>query len=159
MPSFLSSLRRKSRADIKIEKPGSSAKHGAVHGNGQTNGHTTNGTVSRRKSSSTLASSGTTPATSTSENGSIQPKAMKNGTPPLPTSNPRRPTINSTKRYSMNVSINNNLESIITDSKVQGLASVPTNGSQMSINPSSLLAPRVLSVVDGSWVLIFTPKY
>jgi hypothetical protein len=35
----------------------------------------------------------------------------------------------------------------------QGTLNSPTtNGSRMSVNPSSLLAPRILSVSDGSWV-------
>lgn len=35
---------------------------------------------------------------------------------------------------------------------MNGLTSPTTNGSQKSLNPSSLLGPRVLSISDGSWV-------
>jgi hypothetical protein len=93
MPSFLSSLRRKSKANIKTERPET------AYANGHSNG------VSRSKSSSTLnstamgsSSTSNTPATSTSGEASGQ-----NGVPPLPTPRPQRPGVNPTKRYSMNV--------------------------------------------------------
>lgn len=140
MPSFLSNLRRKSRIDVKPEKSERSLKHAQSHGStAHTNGlnatNGTNGNVSRKKSSSTLASSATTPATSTSDDGPSSSRSVKNSTPPLPTPHPARPNINATKRYSLN-----------------GTASANTSGSHMSVNRSSLLAPRVLSVSDGSWV-------
>ncbi|KAJ4291114.1 hypothetical protein N0V90_010312 [Kalmusia sp. IMI 367209] len=136
MPSFLSSLRRKSRVNIKQED-----KHDQGHafGNGHANGQNGNG-VSRRKSSSTLNSSAlgssstsTTPATSTSGEASGHLNGLKEDVPPLPTPRPQRPGVNPTKRYSLN-----------------GMST--SSGSLLSANPSSLLAPRVLSVSDGSWV-------
>ncbi|KAF2702640.1 hypothetical protein K504DRAFT_475111 [Pleomassaria siparia CBS 279.74] len=128
MPSFLNSLRRKSRSSIKTdpEKQAISNGHSPVpNGNG----------VAQRKSSSTLNSSAVgsaTPASSTAEDVAVQARAPASSTPPLPTSRPPRPDINVSKRYSMN--------------------GMTTYGSQMSINPSSLLAPRVLSISDNSWV-------
>ncbi|KAF2175055.1 hypothetical protein K469DRAFT_684757 [Zopfia rhizophila CBS 207.26] len=131
MPSFLSNFRSKSRSSVKTEKSASNT-------NGHVNG---NGAVKRAQSSSTLNSnapdSTTPPSTVPSDSSSHSNKELKNGTPPLPTSRPVRPTVNTTtsKRYSMN-----------------GLHSASTNGSQRSLNPSSLLAPRVHSISDGSWV-------
>lgn len=156
MPSFLKSLRRKSRIDVKTEKSSSNLKNQDSSGNAQlhnqalnatngtngingtngTNGTSSaSGTVSRRKSSSTLESSATTPATSTSDDGPVSARSVKNGTPPLPHRLSRPTMNNSTKRYSLN-----------------GMTSASTTGSQMSVNRSSLLAPRVISVSDGSWV-------
>ncbi|ORY15839.1 putative peptidase family-domain-containing protein [Clohesyomyces aquaticus] len=141
MPSFLSSFRSKSRASVKSEKSAANlnspySNPSNANGNGSpiaTNGSTT---VSRRKSSSTLDSSAQGSATPpTSEDCSLQSRTLKNDTPPLPSSRPARPSINTPKRYSMN-----------------GLASAGTSGSQTSVNKSSLLAPRVLSVSEGSWV-------
>jgi len=105
MPSFLSSLRRKSRANFNI-----SDKQGhAAYTNGDASGQNGNG-MSRRKSSSTLNSSAvgsspsTTPATSTSGEASGQPNGPVHGVPPLPPPRPQRPSTNPTKRYSLNVS-------------------------------------------------------
>ncbi|KAF1976999.1 hypothetical protein BU23DRAFT_317554 [Bimuria novae-zelandiae CBS 107.79] len=132
MPSFLSSLRRKSRHNIKTEHHEKHAAHDNTHANSQN----TNG-VSRRKSSSTLNSSAvgsstsTTPATSTS--GEAQINGAKDDIPPLPTPRPQRPGVNPTKRYSLN-----------------GMST--SSSSLLHANPSSLLAPRVISVSDGSWV-------
>ncbi|KAJ8106570.1 hypothetical protein OPT61_g9445 [Boeremia exigua] len=87
----------------------------------------------RRPSSSTMNSSpvgsstaSTTPATSTTDGDA----------PPVP-ARPQRPSVEPVKRYSMN-----------------GLSTTPTNGSGShgSFNRSSLLAPRVISVSDNSWV-------
>lgn len=128
MPSFLSSLRRKSRHNIKSDEKQAHSHANDQHANA----------ISRRKSSSTLNSSAlgssstsTTPATSTS--GEPQSNGAKDDVPPLPTPRPQRPGANPTKRYSLN-----------------GMST--SSSSQLSANPSSLLAPRVLSVSDGSWV-------
>ncbi|KAF2870955.1 putative peptidase family-domain-containing protein [Massariosphaeria phaeospora] len=123
MPSFLSSLRRKSKAAIRTDEK---------HGNG----------LSKKKSSATLNSSAiaststpATPASSTSGDMiAIQSNDFENGAPPLPTPRPQRPAVNPTKRYSLN-----------------GMPSTSSTP-QFSGNPSSLLAPRVLSVSEGSWV-------
>ncbi|KAF2001012.1 hypothetical protein P154DRAFT_522011 [Amniculicola lignicola CBS 123094] len=141
MPSFLSNLRSRSRASISTAKSGRSfKKESNGNGNGNGNGHATeqpNGTSAaprRNQSSSTLNSSAQSSTPATSEDATALP-VPTSGTPPLPSSRPPRPAINTQKRYSLN-----------------GMASASTSGSQMSMNPSSLLAPRVLSVSDGSWV-------
>jgi hypothetical protein len=106
-----------------------------------TNGtHKQNGkALARRASASTLNSSSltastpsTTPATSTIEE--------INGPTPAPASapahaRPQRPNVDPVKRYSTN-----------------GVASPGSTGSNSSLNRTSLLAPRVLSVSDHSWV-------
>lgn len=92
MPSFLKNLRRKSRVDIKAEKPESD--------------DAANAALPDNISYSTLESSANTPTDSPSENGSIP--AATNGTngvpPPLPKRRPTRPRVIPTNRYSMNVS-------------------------------------------------------
>lgn len=106
MPSFLSSLRRKSRTNVQTDEPRQSALS-----NGHTNEHKKG--LAGRKSSSTLSSSAvasastsTTPATSTSGDVSVHPNgALKNGIPCLPIARQPRPGPNPTKRYSMNVSL------------------------------------------------------
>ena len=133
-------------------------------------------------SSSTLGSSAvgsstsTTPATSTS--GEAQSTGARDEISPLPTPRPQRPGANPTKRYTLNVSalgytakvearvscrscmgdagIDNAPTSVsgvlawsVAD-KIQGMST--SSSSQLSVNPSSLLAPRVLSVSEGSWV-------
>ncbi|KAF2011698.1 hypothetical protein BU24DRAFT_354120 [Aaosphaeria arxii CBS 175.79] len=136
MPSFLASLRRRSKGDVRAKQFEGEPKAAT---SATANGHavnTINNAIGRRKSSSTLASSATTPATSSASD-DVHPasKGPKTGNTPLPPALPVRPTINTnTKRYSMN-----------------GLNSASSNGSQMSINRSSLLAPRVTSVSDNSW--------
>jgi hypothetical protein len=103
-------------------------------------GQNANG-INRRVSASTLDSSqvgsstpSTTPATSTTDEINTQTKDLTNGPTPAP-ARPQRPTVDPVKRYSIN-----------------GLASPTSNGSNSSFNRSSLLAPRVLSVSDNSWV-------
>ncbi|KAF1956699.1 hypothetical protein CC80DRAFT_504521 [Byssothecium circinans] len=152
MPSFLSSLRRKSRSNINTDESRPSAFTNGTNG---ANGHQ-NVSVSRRKSSSTLNSSAvassstsTTPATSTSGDVSVQPNGLKNGVPPLPTTRPPRPGPNPTKRYSMNVRPHGSPH-VRPLTSAQGLSS--NGSSQASTNPSSLLAPRILSITDNSWV-------
>ncbi|KAJ4365570.1 hypothetical protein N0V83_008190 [Neocucurbitaria cava] len=135
MPSFLHNLRRKSSRSAKaFEKPGQQVV------DGQANGQNGKG-LSHRVSASTLSSSqvgsstpSTTPATSTSEDAAAHTKDNTYGPTPLP-SRPQRPSVDPVKRYSMN-----------------GLSSPTSNGSNGSINKASLLAPRVLSVSDNSWV-------
>ncbi|KAF1843664.1 zinc metallo protein-like proteinase [Cucurbitaria berberidis CBS 394.84] len=135
MPSFLSSLRRKSSRSSKA-----SGRHGQVVLDGQANGQNGNG-LSHRVSASTLNSSqvgsstpSTTPATSTTEDVTTLTKNLTNGPTPLP-ARPQRPSVEPVKRYSMN-----------------GLSSPTSTGSNASLNKSSLLAPRVISVSDNSWV-------
>ncbi|KAF2641286.1 hypothetical protein P280DRAFT_542507 [Massarina eburnea CBS 473.64] len=154
MPSFLSSLRRKSRANVKTDEPRPASAFTKSGANG-TNGHS-NGGVSRRKSSSTLNSSAvgssstsTTPATSTSGDVSVKPNGLKNGVPPLPSSRPQRPGPNPTKRYSMNVRTHGP-PCVQQLTNIQGSAS--NAGWQSATNPSSLLAPRILSITENSWV-------
>ncbi|CAO2656090.1 Nn.00g048930.m01.CDS01 [Neocucurbitaria sp. VM-36] len=135
MPSFLQSLRRKSSRSSKAsEKPGQQVLDGKASGQ---NG---NG-LAHRPSASTLNSSqvgsstqSTTPATSTSEDVAAPTKDHTYGPTPLP-SRPQRPSVEPVKRYSMN-----------------GLSSPTSNGSNGSINKASLLAPRVISISDNSWV-------
>jgi len=154
MPSFLQKLHRRS------SRP--STKHGKddkQYPGNQTNGDHANGNgVAHRQSSSTLNSSqvgsstpSTTPATSTTE-GDMDPKT--NGPTPLPVRSPtraQRPGADPIKRYSMNVgTVGTGSGAILTPTK--GLASTTSNGSHSSMNRSSLLAPRILSVTDNSWV-------
>jgi hypothetical protein len=151
MPSFLASLRRKSRANIKTEE-----KHAPGHenGNGHANGQNGNG-VSQRKSSSTLSSfalGSSSPATSTSGEASGQPNGIKDDIPPLPTTRPQRPGANPTKRYSLNVRTASGPGRPAVANARQGMST--SSSTQLSANPSSLLAPRVLSVSDGSWVCV-----
>ncbi|PVI03292.1 hypothetical protein DM02DRAFT_260831 [Periconia macrospinosa] len=131
MPSFLSSLKRKSKLNVKSDE----ARQSALS-NGHTSEHKKG--LARPKSSSTLDSSAvasnsaSTPATSTtSADVSVHQNGNKNGAPPLPTTRPPRPGPNPTKRYSMN-----------------GLSS--SNGQHSA--PVSPLAPRILSISDNSWV-------
>jgi hypothetical protein len=153
MPSFLSSLRRKSRANIKTEE-----KHVPVHenGNGHANGQNGNG-VPRRKSSSTLNSfalgSSSSPATSTSGEASGHSNGVKDDIPPLPTTRPQRPAANPIKRYSLNVRAASGPGKPAVANVRQGMST--SSSTQLSANPSSLLAPRVLSVSDGSWVCVY----
>lgn len=149
MPSFLSSLRRKSKINVKTEE-----KHAPAHvnGNGHADGQNGNG-VPRRKSSSTLNSSAlgsSSPATSTSGEASGQSHGVKDDIPPLPTTRPQRPAANPTKRYSLNVRPASRPGTQAVTNVGQGMPS--SSSSQLSANPSSLLAPRVLSVSEGSWV-------
>ncbi|KAF2033347.1 hypothetical protein EK21DRAFT_59100 [Setomelanomma holmii] len=137
MPSFIHKLTRRSSRPATKEGPSNGLKSQE-----QTIGHKSNG-VAHRPSSSTLNSSlqvdtstpSTTPGTSTTgENG--EPRT--NGPTPLPIRSPtraQRPSVEPVKRYSMN-----------------GITSTSTNGSHSSLNRSSLLAPRITSVSDGSWV-------
>ncbi|KAF2200630.1 hypothetical protein GQ43DRAFT_65845 [Delitschia confertaspora ATCC 74209] len=137
MPSFLHNFRSKSRSNIKTDKaPADSTTKATVHG-----------PFKRKKSSSSLnsrlESNPSNPSTSPSasilpreDSVVTTPNGVDNGIPPLPTPRPTRPAVNTTvKRYSMN-----------------GLTSVSINGSQRSLNQYSLLAPRVTSVSEGSWV-------
>ena len=84
-----------------------------------------------------------TPATSTIE-GDAAPTV-----PPRP----QRPSMEPVKRYSMNVSRPGDWRCTEL-TKLQGLSTTPTNGSASnnSFNRSSLLAPRVISISDNSWV-------
>ncbi|KAI4664833.1 uncharacterized protein J4E79_003131 [Alternaria viburni] len=130
MPSFLRSLGRKSS---RMSKNGDKQANGADAQNGKGLAH--------RVSASTLNSSqvgsstpSTTPATSTTDEVNTQTKDLTNGPTPAP-ARPQRPTVDPVKRYSMN-----------------GLASPTSTGSNSSFNRSSLLAPRILSVSDNSWV-------
>ncbi|KAH6534498.1 hypothetical protein HBI07_145730 [Parastagonospora nodorum] len=139
MPSFLHRLQRRSSRPATAKPRG---KHDEPYPDDHANGHNGNG-VSHRVSSSTLNSSrvggsdpSTTPATSTTEDNVDQPKT--HGPTPLPMRSPtraQRPGADPVKRYSMN-----------------GLSSYVSNGSHSSVNKSSLLAPRVISISDGSWV-------
>ncbi|KAF1835389.1 hypothetical protein BDW02DRAFT_292423 [Decorospora gaudefroyi] len=130
MPSFLRHLGRKSSRSV---------KPGQKQTNGQTEGPNGQG-LTHRVSASTLNSSqvgstpSTTPATSTTEEVNTQTKDPSNGPTPAP-SRPQRPNVEPIKRYSMN-----------------GLASPTSTGSNSSFNRSSLLAPRVISISDNSWV-------
>lgn len=56
------------------------------------------------------------------------------------------------------MSVDANLARIPQLTQVQGLSSSNSNGSHSSINRSSLLAPKILSVSDGSWVGRTTPR-
>jgi hypothetical protein len=157
MPSFLQKLHRRSG------RP--STKHGNdsdQYPAEQANGHNSNGNgngVAHRQSTSTLNSSqvgsstpSTTPATSTSE---ADQEPRTHGPTPLPMRSPtraQRPSAEPLKRYSMNVRMLDTLFSTTTDTLMQGLSSTVSNGSQSSMNRSSLLAPRVLSITDNSWV-------
>lgn len=156
MPSFLHKLhRRSSRPSNKQVKDDSQLPGAQSNGhNGNSNG---NGDA-HRQSSSTLNSSqvgssspSTTPATSTTD-GEIEPKT--NGPTPLPVRSPtraQRPGVDPVKRYSMNVGTSAPLPSPRL-TPAQGLSSTTSNGSHSSMNRSSLLAPRILSVTDNSWV-------
>lgn len=116
MPSFLSSLRRRSRLHLDREDkhdPSYKVANGHANGltNGQTNGQKGNA-MSRSKSSSTLNSSAlgssstsTTPATSTSGEVNGHQNGSKEEIPPIPTTRPQRPAPNPTKRYSLNVRV------------------------------------------------------
>ncbi|CAI6339014.1 unnamed protein product [Periconia digitata] len=130
MPSFLSNLRKKSKANFQTDQLRQSAISND-HANGHKKG------LARHKSSSTLDSSAvasnsisTTPATSTTSGDvSVLPNLPKNG---VTTARPPRPGPNPTKRYSMN-----------------GLSS---SSGQYAAPPVSPLAPRILSISDNSWV-------
>ncbi|OAL54829.1 zinc metallo protein-like proteinase [Pyrenochaeta sp. DS3sAY3a] len=135
MPSFLNNLRRKTSRSARL-----AGKNGHSNPDGQPAGQNGKG-LSHRVSASTLNSSqvdsstpSTTPATSTTEDGPAQTKDHANGPTPLP-SRPQRPSVEPVKRYSMN-----------------GLSSPVSNGSNGSLNRSSLLAPRIISISDNSWV-------
>ncbi|KAF2129806.1 hypothetical protein P153DRAFT_289878 [Dothidotthia symphoricarpi CBS 119687] len=134
MPSFLKLRKmssRSSKASGTIAQSSPEAPANGQHNNG----------VLGRKSSSTLNSSrqldsstpSTTPGTSTTPEVPTQPNGQMNGTP-LP-SRPQRPSVDPVKRYSMN-----------------GASSATPNGSHSNMNRSSLLAPRVISISDNSWV-------
>jgi hypothetical protein len=156
MPSIFHRLQRRASRPSTAKSNG---KHDnsmqAEHANAQ-NG---NG-VLQRKSSSTINSSqigssdpSITPATSTTEDSMDQPKT--HGPTPLPVRSPtraQRPGVDPLKRYSMNVGASGPRFKSYTNQRAQGVNSYNSNGSQNSMNRSSLLAPRVISVSDGSWV-------
>jgi hypothetical protein len=153
MPSIFHRLQRRS------SRPSTSSKANGKHDNAYQGEQNGNG-VAHRISSSTLNSSpvgsstpSTTPATSTTEENLEQPKT--HGPTPLPVRSPtraQRPSVEPIKRYSMNVSASVPHLYMLADTTAQGLSSTTSNGSHSSINKSSLLAPRVISISDGSWV-------
>lgn len=141
MPSFLHSLRRKGSRQSSHDKTNESSLTKTQYGFG------------RRPSSSTMTSSpagsstpSTTPATSTTEGEA----------PPVPaqSTRPQRPSVDPVKRYSMNVSTRQHMRAVPKLTRPQGLSTTPTNGSGSlnSFNRSSLLAPRIISVSENSWV-------
>lgn len=153
MPSFLNNLRRKTSRSARL-----AGKNGHSNPDGQPAGQNGNG-LSHRVSASTLNSSqvdsstpSTTPATSTTEDGPAQTKDHTNGPTPLP-ARPQRPSVEPVKRYSMNV-CTNKAHNWVTGPLMskQGLSSPVSNGSNGSLNRSSLLAPRIISISDNSWV-------
>lgn len=157
MPSFLSQLRRKGSRGSKT-----SNKHDHLRPDEVADGQNGHG-MSHRVSSSTLNSSpvgstspSTTPATSTTE------EVHTHGPTPLPVRSPtraQRPSVEPIKRYSMNVG-HGQMFRRQPLTLYKGI-STTSNGSHSSVNKSSLLAPRVISVSDGSWVriVVLTSKH
>jgi hypothetical protein len=150
MPSIFHRLQRRGSRPSTAKPNG---KHDESYQPEPVQAHNGNG-VHQRKSSSTMNSShigssdpSITPATSTTED--------THGPTPAPVRSPtraQRPGVDPLKRYSMNVGAHTPLPQRGTYTRMQGLASYGSNGSQNSMNRSSLLAPRVISVSDGSWV-------
>lgn len=148
MPAFLAKLRRHSSrrsnaSEQPAQQPPQLPQHPSQYSqNGQNaqNGHKGND-LAPRISASTLnslqvgtPSPSTTPATSTTEDVTSHSNDLTHGPTPLPT-RPQRPTVDTIKRYSMS-----------------GLSSPTSPGSNGSLNKSSLLAPRVTSISDNTWV-------
>ena len=138
MPSFLDSIRRRSRLSVRTEDIGTGTSSENSSNDGNTNERPHNKSTSTLNSWFNKSSPPTTLSSSESKSNTNLPGLNGNGakTPPLASkqSRPRLPSSHS-NRYSL-----------------VGIASQDSDGTPRPTPATSPFAPRVLSISDGSWV-------
>lgn len=148
MPSFLKdlSIRRRSKASI-----ADSSGHSSLdNGENSKSSSTLNSYLDNKQSPPTTLSSSRSNTNLSGMNGSSSKTP-----PPVPgrETRPRLPSSHS-NRYSINVPTQPRRSICYLTNRVQGM---PAQNGDRPMPTTSPLAPRVLSVSDGSWVLLDKP--